>query len=235
MKTRTLESPDAQSAAELVEDGLDDGAVVTVFGRCEVDYEGRATSYLAPGDRLVVLKPDGTLLVHTGEQRTPVNWQPPGCTHGATVRDGSLLLLSTRDNPDERVEVSFEAVHAVSAYRMEDAEELELSGTEEDLRRRVLDDPSLVEEGFEVTATERRTAAGAADVVGVDAEGRTVVVELKRRRVGPAAVGQLERYVEAMARDAGGEVRGVLVAPSVTDAARDLLEEEGLGFVDLEP
>jgi RecB family endonuclease NucS len=63
------------------------------------------------------------------------------------------------------------------------------------------------------------------------------VVELKRRRVGPDAVGQLTRYVDALERDLHAEtsVRGILVAPSVTDRARRLLGERGLDFVALEP
>jgi hypothetical protein len=94
-----------------------------------------------------------------------------------------------------------------------------------------------VESGFRPLATERETSAGAVDVYGEDREGRTVVLELKRRRVGPDAVGQLVRYVEALRRElhTDAEVRGVLVAPSVTDRARELLGEEGLEFVSLTP
>jgi RecB family endonuclease NucS len=234
-RTRTLTDPGPADARGAVREGLDSASVVTVFGRCEVDYDGRATSYLGPGDRMVVCKPDGTLLVHTNEQRTPVNWQPPGCEHEVTLRGGDLALTSERENPDERVEIGFERVDAVVVYAMEDVEELELSGTEEDLRRRVLDEPALVEAGFEPAGTEFATGAGAADIVGEDREGTRVVVELKRRRVGPTAAGQLRRYVDALERDGGEPVRGVLVAPSVTDGAHTVLEEEGLEFVSLEP
>jgi hypothetical protein len=234
-KTRTLASPDPAAARDAVREGLDAGAMVTVYGRCEVEYDGRASSYLGPGDRMVVLKPDGTLLVHTDEQRTPVNWQPPGCAHGAEVRDGGLLLVSDRSNPDERVEIGFERVDAVVCYETEDLHELELSGTEADLRERIMADPTLVEAGFEPASQEYATGVGAADVVGRDAEGRRVVIELKRRRVGPTAAGQLRRYVEAVARESGDPVRGILVAPSVTESARRLLEEAGLEFVSLEP
>ncbi len=233
-RTRTLSGPEPEAARDAIAEGLD-SAVVTVFGRCEVDYDGRATSYLGPGDRMVVCKPDGTLLVHTNEQRTPVNWQPPGCEHTASLRNGSLALTSVRENPTERVEIGFERVDAVVVYEMEDVEELELSGTEEDLRQRVLDSPALVEAGFAPTETEYATDAGAADIVGEDAEGRRVVVELKRRRVGPTAAGQLRRYVDALERAEEGPIRGILVAPSITEGARTVLEEEGLEFVDLEP
>jgi len=235
MKARTVERPGGPDAAAAVAAGIADEALVTLFGRCEVVYDGRASSYLGPGDRLVVLKPDGTLLVHRGEQRTPVNWQPPGSAHTASVHDDCLVVTSERETPTERIDVTFETVYSLSVFDVEDEEALELSGTEADLRERVLDEPELVEPGFSPDETERATDVGAADIVGTDEAGRTVVVELKRRRVGPTAAGQLARYVDALARETDEDVRGILVAPSITDGARRLLDEEGLTFQRLEP
>lgn len=210
--------------------------MVTAFGRCTVDYDGRASSDLAPGDRLVVCKPDGTTLVHTDENREPVNWQPPGCTHRASLRDGRLRLRSVRSSPAERLDVEFRRLEQVTAYEVEDRGDLTLTGSEEDLRTRILDDPSLVEPGFRPTATERETTAGPVDVFGADTDDRPVVVELKRRRVGPSAASQLRRYVEAVDEEFPDEgVRGILVAPSVTDRTAALLDEQGLEFVSLSP
>lgn len=234
--TRTAHVPAPDEARSLIESGIDREAMVTVFGDCTVDYEGRAASTLGPGDRLIVLKPDGTALVHTDEGQQPVNWQPPGCSHEATVEDG-LVLTSRRATPEELLVVRFDEVYHVAVYDATDPNDLELTGTEADLKERILDDPELIEEGFQPRSTERETPAGAVDIFGEDADGRAVVLELKRRRVGPDAVGQLTRYVEALERDlhAGREVRGMLVAPSVTDRARRLLSERGLEFVSLAP
>ncbi|MFB6188295.1 MAG: endonuclease NucS, partial [Halapricum sp.] len=216
-----------ETALSVVEDGMEEAAVVTIFGRCTVEYEGRASSTLGPGDRHVMCKPDGTVLVHTDEGHQPVNWQPPGCTHEVTVEDDAFVLLSERSTPEEELLVRFESVEHVAAFDVTDPEELSLSGTEADLRDRVLDEPESIEPGFTPLSTERETPAGAVDIYGEDADGRAVVVELKRRRVGPDAVGQLARYVEALERDLHDEaaVRGILVAPSVTDRARSLLAE----------
>ncbi|SDR09842.1 endonuclease NucS [Natronobacterium texcoconense] len=238
----TLEYPSLEAARDAITDGIDREALVTVFGRCSVDYDGRASSRLGTGDRHVMLKPDGAALVHTDEGQQPVNWQPPGCEHAVwceNAEDGERLLLleSVRSTPEERLLVSFEEVFQVSAFAGSDETELALSGTEEDLRRRVLEEPDLLEPGFTPLATERDTPAGAVDVYGEDSAGRAVVVELKRRRVGPDAVSQLRRYVDALERDlhADAAVRGILVAPSVTDRADRLLVEYGLEFVSLEP
>jgi len=233
---RARTNPSIETAHSVVETGLDSDALVTIFGECTVDYEGRAESTLGPGDRHVMCKPDGTVLVHTDEGHQPVNWQPPGCTHEVSV-DDALVLRSERSTPEEELLVRFRDVEHVAAFDVTDPEELSLSGTEEDLRERVLYDPELIEPGFTPLSTERETPAGAVDIYGEDANGRSVVVELKRRRVGPDAVGQLARYVEALERDLHdeAEVRGILVAPSVTDRARTLLAERGLEFVSLEP
>jgi RecB family endonuclease NucS len=233
----TLTGPAPATARDRIAAAIDRDAMVTVFGRCTVDYDGRASSRLGPGDRLVVCKPDGTILVHTDEGQQPVNWQPPGCTQEARLADGRLELHSLRSTPEEELVVTFETVHHVVAYGVTDEEDLSLVGTEEDLRQRILADPDLVEESFTPLSTERETPAGAVDIYGEDERDRPVVVELKRRRVGPDAVGQLSRYVDALSRDlhADAEVRGILVAPSVTDRARRLLAEKGLAFVALEP
>jgi RecB family endonuclease NucS len=257
----TVVAPTATDALAVCERALARDAILTVFGRCSVEYEGRASSSLGPGDRLLVCKPDGSVLVHTDEGQQPVNWQPPGCTVEPSLveagdgvegdaaagdpegdaadveREPRLRVRSERTTPAERIEVTFDRVAQVSAYDAVDPEELALTGTEADLRERILADPALVEPGFTPLATERGTPAGAVDIYGEDADGRTVVLELKRRRVGPDAVGQLSRYVDALRRDLheDAEIRGVLVAPSVTDRARQLLAEEGLEFVSLEP
>lgn len=235
-ETLTATLPDGDRAREIVETGIDEEMMVTVFGRCRVEYDGRASSTLESGDRLVVLKPDGTVLVHTEEGQQPVNWQPPGCTQEATT-DNGLVVQSYRDNPEEELTVEFSAVTHVVAYHVTDEQDLSLQGTEEDMRERILSEPSLVEDGFEPRATERETPAGAVDIYGVDDSGNAVVVELKRRRVGPDAVSQLNRYVGALKRDLHAEmaVRGILVAPSLTDSAHQLLDRHGLEYVSLSP
>jgi hypothetical protein len=233
----TLVGPDPGTARAFLDDALDRGALVTVFGRCTVEYDGRAASTLGPGDRHLMVKPDGSVLVHTEEGQQPVNWQPPGCTHEVSVEGGRVRVRSERTTPAEELLVEFESVGHAAAFDARDEGEFALSGTEADLRERILADPALVEPGFTPLATERDTAAGAVDVYGEDERGRTVVLELKRRRVGPDAAGQLSRYVEALRRElhADTEVRGILVAPSVTDRARRLLAEQGLEFVALGP
>lgn len=235
-EARTLASPSLDRAAAVASDALAAGGVVTLVGRCAVVYEGRAATDLAASVRQATLKPDGAALVHEGTGHRPVAWQPPGADHAVAHREEGLVVRSTRDSPEETLTVTFSTVSALTAFAAERTDR-EVTGTEEDVRQRVLDDPSLVEAGFRPLATERETAAGAVDVFGEDRDGRAVVLELKRGRAGPDAAGQLARYVDALERDlhADREVRGILVAPSTTRRARRLLADRGLEFVALTP
>lgn len=234
---RAETGPTPGTALDVLEAGIDAERLTTLFGRCRVEYDGRAASSLDWGSRLVVLKPDGTVLVHTDSGQKPVNWQPPGCTHDGHVVDGQLHVESVRSNPDERLLVVFESIDHIVTYGGSGERDVTVSGTEADLRDRILDSPELVEPGFEPRATERETSAGAVDIFGTDSDDNAVAVELKRRRVGPDAVSQLNRYVEALDSELHAErtVRGILVAPSVTDRAQDLLDRRGLEFVSLSP
>ena len=229
--------PTAEEALDLLETGFDRGYLVVLLGRCRVEYDGRAASSLDAGNRLVVTKPDGSILVHTETGQQPVNWQPPGCTHEGRIEDGELVLESQRSTPDEELIVRFERIDHATAYDGTGASDVTVSGTEADLKERILEEPSLIEPGFEPRVTERDTPAGAIDIYGRDSAGNAVAVELKRRRVGPDAVSQLNRYVETLDEElhAGMELRGILVAPSVTDRAEQLLHRRGLEFVSLSP
>lgn len=234
-----LSGPSAEEAYGRLAGAIDRGALATLFGECTVEYDGRAASELGPGRRHVMCKPDGTVLVHTDEGQKPVNWQPPGSEQEARLESGELVLHSRRENPDEELVVRFTDVVHIAVFETDGSgtAELSVTGTEADMKRRILAEPELIEPGFRPLATERATPAGAVDIYGEDREGRVVILELKRRRVGPDAVGQLNRYVEALERDlhAGVEIRGILVAPSVTDRARRLLATNGREFVALSP
>nr|NIQ34044.1 DUF91 domain-containing protein [Nitrososphaeria archaeon] len=88
-------SPSPQEALELI---YDNGhrSMILLLGDCCVSYQGRAKSYLDFGERLVIVKKDGSVLVHTGELREPVNWQPPGTRPIYQVNNGNLVIRAQR-------------------------------------------------------------------------------------------------------------------------------------------
>jgi len=165
MPVSTLTHPTVEDALDLLTTGFECDGMITLVGEGEVDYDGRASSHLPPGERLVILKPDGTLLVHRDEQRKPVNWQPPGSTHNARIDRDRLIVKSVRTSPHEEIEITFETLMRASLLELDDPPELALEGSEEDLRQRILADPDVLEDGFQPQMIEHETPAGAACVL----------------------------------------------------------------------
>lgn len=209
------------------------GHLIQIVADCTVTYQGRATSTLSRGERLVILKPDGTLLVHTAEKAKPVNWQPPGASFSVAQDEIGIHLTSHRVKPAELVRIDFHRVVLLVAVPLRDEADLALLGSEDDLQALLAAQPHLVEPGFVPSRRERDTRRGYLDLDGHDAQGRRVIVEVKRTTAGVKEAQQLWRYVEER-RGADGVVRGILVAPRVAPKARQLLADHGLEWKELE-
>ncbi|AEC51574.1 hypothetical protein PNA2_0657 [Pyrococcus sp. NA2] len=230
-KIITFEKPSIEEVKELFKMAEKHGGVVTVFARCKVYYEGRAKSELGEGDRIIIVKPDGTFLVHQNKKREPVNWQPPG----SIVSIEGNSIISIRRRPREKLEVELIDVYAVVVFLAEDYKELALTGSEAEMAKLIFENPEVIEEGFKPMFREKPIKHGIVDIMGVDKNGNIVILELKRRKADLHAVSQLKRYVDALKEEYGERVRGILVAPSLTEGAKKLLEKEGLEFRKLEP
>ena len=205
---------------------------IVIVAECSIEYEGRAASKAGRAYRLIIIKQDGTVLVHESSGREPLNWQPR-----ATVRswsgDGLAYLEAIRSRPRERLLIKLYPPITVMAARL-GQKGLELFGSESDMVDEIARNPGIVEEGAELVTREARTPYGRADVVLRGRDGALIVVEVKRSRADVPAVYQLMRYVEYF-RSLGFEVRGYLASPSVTPAAAKALGKAGLRHVRLEP
>lgn len=216
------------------------GRLVQAVADCEVKYQGRAASTLHRGERLLLLKPDGTFLVHTAAKAKPVNWQPPGAVFDARLDDGALVMTAYRRKPEELVHVTFHTIHLLVAVPLRDDAELALVGTEADLQKLLFEHPELVEDGFSPRRRERDSKRGFYDLDGDDATGRRLIVEVKRSTAGVKEAQQLWRYVEKLRGKADGSdgegprIRGVLIAPRVADKARGLLADHGLEWKEMD-
>ena len=207
------------------------GKFFVLYALCKVEYEGRAKSQLDWGLRVIISKPDGTLLIHERDKHKPRNWQPPGCRLYYSRKERFPVLMSIRKRPREVIKIVMEKVLALLVVNNIASEELMLEKTEADLVSKVLENPDLLEEGLEVVDVEHPTSLGTIDLLARDREGRLVVCEFKRSVAGLDAVSQLRRYVEQMAERYGPDkVRGFLVAPSITSTALRYLYKLGFEF-----
>ena len=195
------------------------------------EYSGRAKSFLDYGDRLVILKPDGTVMVHGDAKRgSRSTWQPPG-TKVRFVLDDGLAIEAKRTSPPESMHIHFRHIHAVSVFRLDDAVEIDLVGEETDIKDRIEEDPSVIEPGLHVIRREVPTESGYIDMLCEDSEGRTVIVEVKRTSVSPSSVYQLEAYLlDIRKKNKDVQVRGILCAPRISNMARTLIEEKGMEY-----
>lgn len=233
MVTETIVEPTAADIQTAVSQVTASSVVAVLFAECEIEYEGRAAGYTGPGDRIVLCKPDGTLLVHRPTGNDPVNWQPPGGTFSVTRQDDALSLTARRSDPPETVTIRLNTVYSLTLYRGEDSAALQLHGTEADMHRYIRDHPDEIEEGLRIIEHERDTPYGSIDLFARDATGQPVLLEVKRRQATQAHVDQLKRYM-SLFQETNPDARGVLVAPAASDDVKRSLRDNGLEFVALD-
>ena len=234
-KFSVLVEPSFEEAKVLIEKAFAQRRSLVVVGNCSVDYVGRASSKLALGERFVVVKSDGSLLVHRPVGYEPVNWQSSGGVFHVCLVDGMLEVHVVRQRPRESVRVLFSEVFLVSSFLLFDGGDFVLNASEEDMHRAILCMPSLIEEGFKPVSWEKHIEPGFVDVYGMDKLGRLVVIEVKRRVASREAVLQLAGYMEAVRHRADRPVRGILVAPGLGRGVQELLDVNGLEFKELCP
>ncbi len=229
------ERPNLNEALGKIEEAFIEQRTVLIVGRCWVEYRGRASSKLKPGERIVIVKEDGSLLVHRCKGYEPVNWQPPGCFFKTYMNDDSLIVKAIRRSPRETVMIYFDQIYLLSTFKLIDEGEFSIYASEEDMQKAILLNPSIIEDDFTPIDYEKKVEPGFIDVYGVDKEGRMVVIEIKRRTASKDAVLQLARYIKSIKTSAGREVRGILVAPKISREAWDLLTLLGLSFKRIDP
>jgi RecB family endonuclease NucS len=229
------ENPSINDVIAKLNEAFNERRTAIIVGSCRVDYHGRASSKLEYGERIVIIKEDGSVLVHRSKGYEPVNWQPSGCVLQALKDNDELIIKATKRKPSETVTIFFDKVYLLSIFKLIDEGKFSLYASEEDMQRAILIEPTLIEEGFKPIDYERKVEPGFIDIYGVDKNGHMVVVEIKRRTASKEAVLQLAKYVEYLRRDLSREVRGILAAPDISREANQLLLSLKLEFRRVDP
>lgn len=235
MTVDLLREPNPEMAARSIQSALGLERFILIAGRCSVLYKGRASSSLEPGERVLIIKKDGSLLIHRSSGWKPVNWQPPGCRFEISADEDHLRIRAIRQNPPETIIATFDQLSLVVAMALKDSGEFSLDATEEDMQRTILTKPEIIEPGFRVIEYEKRVEPGFVDVYGTDRDGKLVVIEIKRKAAGKDAVFQLAKYVKAISEASTKPIRPILAAPSLMKGTQRLLHTTGIEFHRLDP
>ena len=207
-----------------------------VIADCSVDYAGRLSAHLPLARRLLMLKGDGSILIHseTGSYK-PLNWMNPPCN------------FSNHEPDEEQQAKGIVQIWRVSQVKTADILWIQIYKIHEDVNHELGKDPGLIKDGVEsqlqqllaeqieligigskLIRREYPTAIGPVDILAKDAAGHTVAIEIKRRGE-IDGVEQLTRYLELLNRDpAIAPVRGIFAAQEIKPQARTLATDRGI-------
>jgi RecB family endonuclease NucS len=203
-----------------------------VVARCQIDYAGRLTAHLPMATRLIMVKNDGSVLVHSdGGSYKPLNWMSPPCkVVEGTSEDGlTEWLVTGRDGvAGDSLRILIEEIHHDSAHDLGVDPGLRKDGVEKHLQELLAEHPGTLGDGLTLVRREYPTAIGPVDLMCRDADGRSVAVEVKRRGE-IDGVEQLTRYLELLNRDPKlRPVRGIFAAQEIKPQARVLATDRGI-------
>src|SRR5207245_3733149 len=123
-------SPSLEEARRELVIGLEARRLLVMVASCTVEYSGRTGSHLGEGERLVIVKGDGCILVHRGRDYQPVNWQPSGCIIQAQANNGTLVVKAVRPNPLESLTLVVRDVQFLGTFLLQDSAEFILRSEE---------------------------------------------------------------------------------------------------------
>lgn len=213
-----------------------------VIAKCSVNYAGRLSAHLPQADRVIMLKGDGAVLIHSdGGSYKPLNWMSPPCS------------ISVAEATEEEAEAGIREVWTVRATKTDDRLIISIFEMYDDISRDLGTDPGLIKDGVEahlqallaaqidtlgeghtLVRREYPTAVGPVDILAKDGDGQAVAVEIKRRG-DIDGVEQLTRYLELLNRDPLlAPVRGVFAAQVIKPQAKTLAQDRGIECVTLD-
>lgn len=208
-----------------------------LVARCTVDYVGRLTAHLPEATRLIMVKADGSVLIHSdGGSYKPLNWMSPPCTTRIAPAEveGSVEVWTVENKAGEQLVITVHEVVQASEHDLGTDPGLVKDGVEAHLQRLLAEQVGVLGEGWRLVRREYPTAIGPVDLMCRDADGRAVAVEIKRRGE-IDGVEQLTRYLELLNRDPLlAPVRGVFAAQEIKPQARVLAEDRGIECVVLD-
>jgi RecB family endonuclease NucS len=204
-----------------------------LVARCEVEYTGRLSAFLPESTRLLMLKEDGSVLVHADAGGyKPLNWMTPPTV--VEEHDDRLIVRKRAGRTEDRLEIRLVEVLSDVTHDMGEQAGLEKDGVERDLQTALAERPEELEDGLRLERREWPTDVGPVDMMCRDADGGWVAVEIKRMGT-IEAVEQLSRYLDCIRVDpAKAACRGILAAGELKPQAVALATSRGIACVKVE-
>jgi hypothetical protein len=201
-----------------------------VIARCSADYAGRLSAHLPLATRLIMIKADGSVLVHSdGGSYKPLNWMSPPCR--LTEEEGRWVVTG---KSGETLTIDLKEVLSDSSWDLGVDPGLVKDGVESHLQELLAAQLGVLGEGWRLVRREYPTAIGPVDIMCRDAAGGAVAIEIKRRGE-IDGVEQLTRYLELLNRDPLlAPVRGIFAAQEIRPQARVLAEDRGISCLILD-
>ena len=207
-----------------------------VVATCSARYTGRLSAHLPLATRLLVVKADGSVLLHSdGGSYKPLNWMSPPCSMAVTAPDAESAARGVTEvwavqhaKSDDRLEIELHGVVHDSSHALGLDPGLIKDGVEAHLQAMLAEQIELLGSGHTLVRREYPTAIGPVDILARDSAGATVAIEIKRRG-DIDGVEQLTRYLELLNRDPHlRPVRGVFAAQEIKPQARVLATDRGI-------
>jgi len=204
-----------------------------LVARCEVVYTGRLTAFLPESTRLLLLKADGSVLVHADAGGyKPLNWMTPPTV--VEEEPGLIIVRKRAGRSEDRLEIRLLEVLSDVEHDMGEAAALEKDGVEAHLQVELAARPEVLGGGLRLVRREWATDVGPVDLMCRDGDDGWVAVEIKRIAT-IEAVEQLTRYLEFIRCDpAKADCVGILAAQSVKPQAATLAESRGIRCVEVD-
>ena len=201
-----------------------------VIATCSVRYEGRLRAELPEATRLLMVKADGSVSIHSDDRAyKPLNWMTCPCT--LTEAPGRWTVTNPKG---ESLVITITEVHSDVAHELGHDPGLSKDGVEAHLQELLAANPEIIEAGLRLVKREYPTDIGPVDLLCRDSTGSPVAIEIKRIAE-INAVDQLSRYLERLGRDSRlGGLRGVLVASIIKPQASVLAHDRGIGCVEVD-
>jgi RecB family endonuclease NucS len=217
-------------------------AVRIVVAQCSAQYSGRLSAVLPLATRLIVVKADGSVLLHSdGGSYKPLNWMSPPCSLRESVPDDDAVSRGVtatwtvqHAKSDDRLDIELHEVFHDAAFDLGVDPGLIKDGVEAHLQELLAEQITLLGPGHTLVRREYMTAIGPVDILARSPQGGHVAVEIKRRGE-IDGVEQLTRYLDLLGRDPLlAPVHGVFAAQEIKPQARTLAEDRGIACVVLD-